>query len=165
MSEDRGWPDATRPGVPDGFDAYGWHWLRSESGDTIGRWIASMRTWWISGSERSPVGVAQRYAYLGPVLSPTEATTLRTERDAALAEAQELRLQAITDMGQTQTALEEVGRLREALRLGLAGINDLADDILDLENGETWSPNEPMGVGVDAMIAALRQPDEKGPTP
>ncbi|WP_270937964.1 hypothetical protein, partial [Falsiroseomonas oryzae] len=78
------WPDPARPGEPKD-SARPWHWVtRAEDGGLhplpIG-WNPHLRHWVIwDGSTLNPPEAAQRYAYLGPCLTPAET-------QAAVAEA------------------------------------------------------------------------------
>ena len=100
MSDNNGWPDPARPGVPLNPERNGWHWLEyigpRYSLDYIGPKYGSfyppaLHEWasnghsgiWVSrggGGGVHPDHLAERaknYRYIGPVLTPAEIEKLR----------------------------------------------------------------------------------------
>lgn len=90
-----GWPD--KPGVPMNSEKDGWHWLRSSNGELIAAkyFAANENGWpewptWIGGQSPEIARTARFHAYIGPCLTPDQATALQarvTELDALLYEA------------------------------------------------------------------------------
>lgn len=77
-------------------------WVERGGTQFVIPWLADPQCWQVAGYDLS-LGrfVAQGYRYIGPVLTPVEAATLRAERDAAVAEVARLReaLVKIRDAG------------------------------------------------------------------
>lgn len=79
------WPDPARPGVPLNFEKDGWHWLKTERGLAPWRWKENPESiMWESGWEAGDGVISPAYfaalgpcTYLGPVLTPDEATALQ----------------------------------------------------------------------------------------
>ena len=77
-----GWPD--RPGVPRDPEKDGWHWLRSSNGELIAAkyFAANENGWpewptWRGGQSPEIARTARFHAYIGPCLTPDEATALQ----------------------------------------------------------------------------------------
>ena len=92
MSDNNGWPDPARPGVPLNPDQEGWHWLEY-IGPGSGKIIVTpnMHKWtgsyWVSqggGGGTLPGYYEKNYRYLGPCLTPAEvdARVAQARRDA-----------------------------------------------------------------------------------
>jgi hypothetical protein len=86
-----GWPD--KPGVPMNSEKDGWHWLRSSNGELIAAkyFAANENGWpewptWIGGQSPEIARTARFHAYIGPCLTPDQATALQS-RIAELEEA------------------------------------------------------------------------------
>jgi len=76
-----GWPDPDKPGVPLNPEKDGIHWLFSEEQIKYHpvNWVAEINAWEV-GSAWTPKMMAKTSLYyLGPVLTPAEAATLRAE--------------------------------------------------------------------------------------
>ena len=91
MTTTNGWPG--KPGVPLHPEKDGWHWLETEHGLAPWRWKENPESiMWESGWEAGDGVISPAYfaalgpcAYLGPCLTPDEATALqaRADRNAA----------------------------------------------------------------------------------
>ena len=82
------WPDPEKPGVPLNPERDGIHWLFSEKLMKYHpiNWVAEINAWEV-GSAWTPKKMAETSLYyLGPVLTPAEAATLRA-KNAELREA------------------------------------------------------------------------------
>jgi hypothetical protein len=83
-----GWPDASKPGVPQSPERDGWHWLQFGDDRPIATaWVAELNAW-ASGAAYSPDGVVELgFRYIGPCLLPSEVAAQveaarREEREA-----------------------------------------------------------------------------------
>ena len=87
MTANNGWPG--KPGVPLNPEKGGWHWVEIIHGISQPRprlWWSKIDRWELSdGALISSSEFAERWRYLGPVLTPDEATALqaRADRNAA----------------------------------------------------------------------------------
>lgn len=87
MTTTNNWPD--KPGVPLNPEKDGWHWVKIIHGISHPRprlWWSKIDRWELSdGALISPSEFAERWRYLGPVLTPDEAAALqvRADRNAA----------------------------------------------------------------------------------
>jgi len=83
-----GWPDPEKPGVPLHPEVDGIHWLFNPDNDNPHPviWVADLGTWAVGDVWTPRIVAAMGLHYLGPVLMPAEADTLRAE-NARLREA------------------------------------------------------------------------------
>ena len=89
MTTTNGWPG--KPGVPLNPEQDGWHWLKriSNGWETLAKWDNDWNGnddfWWNLPEYSDPEKVAKIFCYLGPCLTPDEATALqaRADRNAA----------------------------------------------------------------------------------
>ena len=74
-----GWPG--KPGVPLNPEQSGWHWIYDKYlGPECALWIAKSCCWQMAGAEdlfKSDELSIQKWRYLGPCLTPDEATALQ----------------------------------------------------------------------------------------
>lgn len=87
------WPDPARPGVPLNPEKDGWHWIKARSDNLKATWREKFPAQWTAGNRHwihgtyAPEYAAENWLYLGPVLTPDEATALQkrvTELEEAL---------------------------------------------------------------------------------
>ena len=77
------WPDPGKPGVPMHPEKDGWHWLKTGHGLAPWYWVEDQGAQgcfgWETDDDISPPDMLARYGttYLGPVLTPDEATALQ----------------------------------------------------------------------------------------
>ena len=135
----------------------GFHWVQppQSSEPRVRRWRWTWGLWQDGAAETTLAG----YAYIEPVLTPTEVAALRAERDAAVAQAQSCvrEVSAIsrelgTEQAKAAALRAEVARLREALEPFAEVGAWLAAVFPDMAPIETFSLT-PKG-GDKAMIAA-----------
>lgn len=69
-----GWPDASKPGVPQNPERAWWHWLRrAEDGLVLCKHWSADQGGWVDGVTLSPATVVEYgVAYCGPCLTPAE---------------------------------------------------------------------------------------------
>ena len=79
MTANNGWPG--KPGVPRDPERDGWHWVKIIHGISQPRprlWWSKIDRWELSdGALISPSEFAERWRYLGSVLTPDEAAALQ----------------------------------------------------------------------------------------
>ena len=127
MTTNNGWPG--KPGVPLNPEKGGWHWLKriSNGWETLAKWDNDWNGnddfWWNLPGYSDPERVAKGFQYLGPALTPDEATALqaRADRNAAGfarvdAEAQCAEFLHKQEIAALQKRCEEAERERDALR-------------------------------------------------
>ena len=101
MSDNNGWPDPARPGVPINPDRDGWHWVqRVDKGFVpIPRvilwtddWTSRQFSWDAIGYEADERKLGRDFRYIGPCLTPAEvdARVAKAQRDALKEAAQRL---------------------------------------------------------------------------
>lgn len=127
MSDNNGWPDAARPGVPLNPERDGWHWLQAPEGQPwCWFWmVASGKGAWCdddTGDFEPPEAVAEM-RYIGPCLTPSDVAAREAQaRREALEEAlraveQDMRGERVAggDGGTYTVRLPDIGRVRRAL--------------------------------------------------
>jgi hypothetical protein len=136
-----GWPDPDNPGVPLNPEKDGIHWLFSEKTTKYHpvNWVAEINAWEV-GSAWTPKMMSETSLYyLGRVLTPAEAATLRAE-NARLRVALEDLLDDtwVGDFGewfedrlkQARAALDPDGQ-KERRAKALAELAEMDADLLD----------------------------------
>ena len=108
MSDNNGWPDPARPGVPMNPERDGWHWINS----TPREWVVfdDGGSWRLAGSDYRPYEWVHRI-YQGPCLTPTEVESHK--HAAVIAYANLLNLPAPPNLiaQARRDALEEAARV------------------------------------------------------
>jgi hypothetical protein len=76
-----GWPNPDAPGVPLHPERDGWHWIVGWSDKLfVAEWDSDEKDYvWFDGGDDSSGIVENGWTYAGPVLTPSEADTLRAE--------------------------------------------------------------------------------------
>ena len=112
MTATNDWPDPARPGWPLNPEKDGWHWVKIIHGISQPRprlWWSKIDRWELSdGALISPSEFAERWRYLGLVLTPDETAALQKRCEEAERERDALR----RDTSQQVTTDEMVRRLQ-----------------------------------------------------
>jgi len=112
MTATNGWPG--KPGVPLNPEKDGWHWQKSfKVGSKLvaSFWCASEMVWQDGPMTYVTVGIAAQHHYLGPCLTPDEAT--------------ELQARAVKWAGIVGTLMAERNQLIGALQIAVERSGDL----------------------------------------
>ena len=133
------WPG--KPGVPINADRDGWHWVKIIHGISQPRprlWWSKIDRWELSdGALISPSEFAERWRYLGLVLTPDETAALQKRCEEAERERDALR----RDTSQKVTTDEMVRRLQHLGDWQAADrIEALQKRVAELEGAEASSP-------------------------
>ena len=81
MTANNNWPD--KPGVPLNPERDGWHWLKARSDNLKATWREKFPAQWTAGNRHwihgtyAPEYAAENWTYLGPCLTPDQATALQ----------------------------------------------------------------------------------------
>jgi hypothetical protein len=80
MTDQTGWPDASKPGVPLNPEKSGWHWLSCRhlsNTPTPHEWVADDGYWVLGEGEE----ITDGYSYLGPCHTPAEVAAMLAEAE------------------------------------------------------------------------------------